>query len=183
MRDLDYMVTRTYPGDGGPPNTQIVPRNFVAPLAPPAQPAINLRSAADVALQHASAAEIDASALQGMRTVSETSTPVQRAYAIAIEGAFICAVALIASYALDKAGASGAQVNAFFICLLLAGVAILVWFNYTHSPIGNERFKTWTYFRLQRRRIDVDKEVQLAKVDAFREMVGMVYGRTNNTTD
>lgn len=34
MKELDYMVTRTYPGDGGPPNTQIVPRpkNFVAAL-------------------------------------------------------------------------------------------------------------------------------------------------------
>ena len=41
MRELDYMVTRTYPGDGGPPNTQIVPRpkNFVAaiPSAPVAK--------------------------------------------------------------------------------------------------------------------------------------------------
>lgn len=40
MKELDYMVTRTYPGDGGPPNTQIVPRpqpkNFVPAL--PAAP-------------------------------------------------------------------------------------------------------------------------------------------------
>ena len=173
MKELDYMVTRTYPGDGGPPNTQIVPRNFVAPLAPPAQPAINLQSAADTALQHASAAEIDASDLQGMRTVSETSTPVQRAYAIAIEGAFICVIALIASFALDKAGASGAQVNAFFICLLLAGVAILVWFNYTHSPIG-------AYRDVQKYRIASDERVQLAKLDSFDKLVEKTYGQSSH---
>jgi hypothetical protein len=180
VKELDYMVTRTYPGDGGPPNTQIVPRNFVAPLAPTAPPAINLQSAADTALQHASAAEIDASALQGMRTVSETSTPVQRAYAIAIEGAFICAVALIASYALDKAGASGAQVNAFFICLLLAGVAILVWFNYTHSPIGNERHKVTAYKQVQQYRIASDERVQMAKLNSFDKLVEKTYGQTSH---
>lgn len=154
--------------------------NFVAPFAPPA---INLQSAADIALQPVSVAEIDASALQGMRTVSETSTPVQRAIAIVIEGAFVLAVAMIATYALSKAGASGAQVNAFFIMLLIAGVAILVWFNYTHSPIGNERHKVTAYKQVQQYRIASDERVQLAKVDAFREMVGMVYGRTDNTTD
>lgn len=178
MRELDYVITQQHHADGRPPTSQIVKRNnFVAPLAPPA---INLQQLADTALQHASAAEIDASALQGMRTVSETSTPVQRAYAIAIEGAFICVIALIASYALDKAGASGVQVNAFFICLLLAGVAILIWFNYTHSPIGNERHKVNAYRDVQKHRIASDERVQLAKVDAFREMVGMVYGQRDS---
>jgi len=177
----DYMVTRTYNDDGSPPNTQLAPRkNFVAPLAPAPPPAINLQPIADTALQHASAAEIDASALQGMRTVSETSTPVQRAYAIAIEGAFICVIALIASYALDKAGASGVQVNAFFICLLLAGVAILIWFNYTHSPIGNERHKVGAYRDVQQYRIASDERVQLAKLNSFDKLVEKAYGQSNH---
>lgn len=177
MKQLDYMVTQQH-YDDGPPTSQIVKRNnFVTPLAPPA---INLQQLADTALQVASPAEIDASALQGMRTVSETSTPIARALAIAIEGAFVCVVALIASYALSKAGASGVQVNIFFISLLLAGVVILIGFNYTHSPIGNERHKVNAYRDVQKHRIASDERVQLAKVDAFREMVGMVYGQRDS---
>ena len=151
-------------------------KNFVAPYA---VQTMNVQQVADTALQPISSAEIDGSALQAMRTVSETSTPIQRGFGIAIKGAFVCIVATIATYALTKAGASGAQAALFFVGLLLVGVALLFHLDYTHSPIGGERHKATLYADVQMHRIDSDERVQLAKVDAFLQLAEMAYGNGN----
>ena len=174
---MNEMITRTYNADGSPPTTIHVPlhtRNFVTPVAP--VDATLMRQVADAALQPTQPVELDGPALASMRTVSEMSTPVQRGLGVAIKGAYIIVITSLATYALTLTGATGAQVAWFFVVLSLAGVALLIWLDYSNSPIGGERFKAWLYFRLQRQRVQSEERVQLAKVAAFREMIGVVYG-------
>lgn len=176
MTDNEFVVTRRYHDDGSGPTTTLVPRSTYVSALPRVDSGA-IQRVADTTLAPVTPAEIDGSALAGMRTVSEVSTPTERAWAVVIQGLFICLITGIATYALTLAGASGTQVVTFFIVLLLGGVAMLVRLNYSHSPIGNERHKASLYADVQKERIAADKEVQLAKVDAFREYVGVVYGR------
>lgn len=144
------------------------------------QPRPELQQVAQMTLQHASPQQVDAMALASMKTASESSTPITRGIGIAIKGAFVAVFSLIASAALWVAGASGAQVAMFFLVLSIVGVALVFWLDATHSPIGGERYKAKTYKQLEMHRIDTDKDIALAKIDAYLETVRIVYGQTDN---
>jgi hypothetical protein len=162
MKENEFVVTRQYHDDGSPPTTALVPRSSYVAARPQVDSAA-IQRVADTAL---APGDVDGSSIGNMRTISEVSTPVDRAWAVVIQGVFICLLTGIATYALTLAGASSGQVVAFFLVLLIVGVGLVIWLSYSHSPIGNERYKANLY-----------KDIQLAKVDAFREFVGVVYGR------
>jgi hypothetical protein len=174
----DYMVTRSYDADGGAPTTRQVPRNFVATYAQPDTALV--QRVADAALQPSSPTETLAQGIASQRALSETSTPVARAQGIVMTGTFVVAFALVASYGLRVVGASGGQVFLFFVTLSIVGVAMVFRLDYSHSPTGTERHKVNRFAETEMHRIDASKEVDLAKVAAFSEMVRVVYGHKDN---
>lgn len=131
---------------------------------------------AESALQAPTNSEIDAAALRSLETVSEKSTPVDRALGVAIKSGVIVAVALIATYGLGRAGATGGQAAFFFVVVILAGVAVLYWLDYTHSPIGGERHKASLFAGIRHHEIDSNERVALAKLEAYTKTLEKVYG-------
>lgn len=136
---------------------------------------------AESALQAPTNSEIDAAALRSLETVSEKSTPIDRALGVAIKSGVVVAVALIATYGLGRAGATGGQAAFFFVVVILAGVGVLYWLDYAHSPIGGERHKASLFAGIRHHEIDSNERIALAKLKAYTETLERVYG--NDRTD
>ena len=68
--------------------------------------------------------EIDGAALRSLETVSEKSTPIDRAWGVAIKSIVIVLVTLWATYALGRAGATGLQTGLFFALVTLGAVSV-----------------------------------------------------------
>jgi uncharacterized membrane protein len=117
-----------------------------------------------------------------MRTVSEQSTPVERAQGIRIIIYALCALIGVVCIAMYMAGASARQAWALFAVLCIVVAGCIVWLDYAHTPIAGERRKARLFVRLEEHRIDAHKEVDLAKVDAFLELARMAYGPNDNDT-
>lgn len=149
------------------------------------QPIVRIEGAhvqriAESALQQHTNSEIDAAALRSLETVSEKSTPVQRAFGVVIKGALVGFVAALATLGLGKAGASGAQAWSFFVIVLVVGVAMLYWLDYTHSPIGGERHKAKLFAGIRHHEIEANERVSLAKLEAYQRTLEKVYGGQND---
>lgn len=125
--------------------------------------------------------EIDAAALRSLETVSEKSTPVARAWGVAIKSGVVVVVTLWATYALGRAGATGLQTGLFFALVTLGGVGYLYWLDYSHSPIGGERHKANLFAGIRHHEIDSNERVALAKLSAYTKTLETVYG--NDRTD
>jgi hypothetical protein len=96
---------------------------------------------AESALQSPTNSEVDAAALRSLETVSEKSTPMDRALATITKSGAIVAVSLMATYALGVAGATGGQAALFFIVLVLGGVGALYKFDAEFSPLAGSATK------------------------------------------
>lgn len=138
---------------------------------------------AESALQAPTNAEIDATALRSLETVSEKSTPVQRAVGVVIKGGLIIFVASLATFALGRAGATGGQAAFFFVAVILGGVAVLYWLDYSHSPIGGERYKAKLFAGIRHHEIDSNERVALAKLEAYQRTLEKVYGNDNDRAE
>lgn len=125
--------------------------------------------------------EIDGAALRSLETVSEKSTPVDRAWGVAIKSIVIVLVTLWATYALGRAGATGLQTGLFFALVTLGGVGYLYRLDYSHSPIGGERRKAELFAGIRHHEIDSNERVALAKLSAYTKTLETVYG--NDRTD
>ena len=149
MKQLDYMVTRTYPGDGGPPNTQIVPRpkNFVTALPmqatavakrmPPPAPSQEMNYTIDVPLQ-------------STQQIVMKTTAVDRAQGFAIKTQQL---GLIIGFAVTVASVAFVDVPVFsfwsltIYVLTYAAVWLYAYYlDLKHSPEGiarNESDRKW----------------------------------------
>lgn len=119
--------------------------------------------------------EIDGAALRSLETVSEKSTPVDRAWGVAIKSIVIVLVTLWATFALGRAGATALQAGVFFALVTLGGVGFLYWLDYTHSPIGGERHKATLFAGIRHHEIDSNERVSLAKLAAYQKTLEVVY--------
>jgi len=135
---------------------------------------------AESALQSPTNSEIDAAALRSLETVSEKSTPMDRALATVVKSGAVVAVSLMATYALGVAGATGGQAALFFIVLVLGGVGALYKFDAEFSPIGGERYKAKLFAGIRHHEIDSNERVSLAKLRAYQETLERVYGGQND---
>lgn len=149
------------------------------------QPVVRIEGAhvqriAESALQQHTNSEIDAAALRSLETVSEKSTPVQRALGVVIKGVLVAFVASLATLGLGKAGASGAQAWSFFVIVIVVGVALLYWLDYLHSPIGGERHKAKLFAGIRHHEIDSNERVSLAKLEAYQRTLEKVYGANHD---
>ena len=138
---------------------------------------------AECALQNTTNGEIDAAALRSLETVSEKSTPMQRALATVVKSGAVVAVSLMATYALGVAGATGGQAAIFFIVLVLGSVGALYKFDAEFSPIGGERYKAKLFAGIRHHEIDSNERISLAKLRAYQETLERVYGGANHDTD
>lgn len=127
--------------------------------------------------------EIDGAALRSLETVSEKSTPVSRAWGMAIKSGVLIIVATLATYALDRAGASGLQTGLFFSLLSVVGVGYLYWLDYSHSPIGGERHKATLFAGIRHAEIASNERVSLAKLEAYQKTLEKVYSHDHNRAD
>lgn len=135
---------------------------------------------AESALQTPSNSEIDAAALRSLETVSEKSTPMQRALATVTKSGAIVAVSLMATYALGVAGAPGWVAAIFFIVLILGGVGTLYRLDADYSPIGGERHKATLFAGIRHHEIDSNERVALAKLEAYAKTLERVYGHDDD---
>lgn len=135
---------------------------------------------AESALQSPTNGEIDAAALRSLETVSEKSTPMDRALATVVKSGAVVAVSLMATYALGVAGATGGQAALFFIVLVLGGVGALYKFDAEFSPIGGERYKAKLFAGIRHHEIDSNERVSLAKLEAYTKTLEKVYGGQND---
>lgn len=135
---------------------------------------------AESALQSPTNSEIDAAALRSLETVSEKSTPMDRALATVVKSGAIVAVSLMATYALGVAGATGGQAALFFIVLVLGGVGALYKFDAEFSPIGGERYKAKLFAGIRHHEIDSNERVALAKLKAYQETLAKVYSHDHD---
>ena len=119
--------------------------------------------------------EIDAAALRSLETVSEKSTPVDRAWGVAIKAGVVVVVVAFATHALGRAGASGLQAGLFFALVTLGGVGYLYRLDYSHSPIGGERRKAELFAGIRHHEIDSNERVSLAKLAAYTKTLEVVY--------
>lgn len=145
------------------------------------QPVVRIEGAhvqriAESALQQHTNSEIDAAALRSLETVSEKSTPVDRAVGVVIKGGLVVIVAVLATIGLGNAGANSGQTWGFFTILIIAGCAMLYWMDYTHSPIGGERHKAKLFANIRHHEIDANERVSLAKLEAYTRTLEKVYG-------
>lgn len=152
------------------------------------QPVVRVEGAhvqriAESALQQPTNGAIDGAALRSLETVSEKSTPVQRALGVVIKGVLVAFVASLATLGLGKAGASGAQAWSFFTIVIVVGVALLYWLDYTHSPIGGERHKAKLFAGIRHHEIEANERVSLAKLEAYQRTLEKVYGGANHDED
>lgn len=131
---------------------------------------------AESALQTPTNSEIDAAALRSLETVSEKSTPLDRALATVVKSGAVVAVALMATYAFGVAGAPGWVAAIFFIVLTLGGVGTLYRLDAHYSPIGGERHKATLFANIRHHEIDSNERVALAKLRAYQETLEKVYG-------
>lgn len=143
----------------------------------------HIQRIAESALQSPTNAEIDAAALRSLETVSEKSTPMDRALATVTKSGAIVAVSLMATYALGVAGATGGQAALFFIVLVLGGVGTLYKLDAEYSPIGGERHKATLFAGIRHHEIDSNERVALAKLDAYQKTLERVYGGANRDQD
>ena len=143
----------------------------------------HIQKIAESALQSPTNSELDAAALRSLETVSEKSTPMDRALATVTKSGAIVAVSLMATYALGVAGAPGWVAAIFFIVLVLGGVGTLYKLDAEYSPIGAERFKAAKYASIRHHEIDSNERVSLAKLDAYQKTLERVYGGANRDQD
>lgn len=129
-----------------------------------------------MALEVQTSAEVDAQAIRAMETVSEKSTPSDRAYATAILGGVLLLALGGVVLALWLLGAGGAIIGGVFILGAVVSVVVLLWLNAEYSPIGAERYKARTYHRIRALEIDADVQKAEMKYRAFMEVLGRVYG-------
>jgi len=135
---------------------------------------------AESALASPTNGEIDAAALRSLETVSEKSTPVHRAYAVAIKSGVVVVIALFATYAFGVAGAPGWLAAICFIVLILGGVGALYRYDAEFSPIGGERYKARLFADIRHHEIDSNERVSLAKLEAYTATLAKVYGDQND---
>lgn len=135
---------------------------------------------AESALQSPTNSEIDAAALRSLETVSEKSTPLDRALATVVKSGAVVTVCLFATYAFGLAGATGGQAAVFFIVLVLGGVGALYRYDAEFSPIGGERHKATLFANIRHHEIDSNERVALAKLRAYQETLEKVYGGGNH---
>ncbi len=138
---------------------------------------------AESALQAPTNSEIDAAALRSLETVSEKSTPMDRALATVTKSGAVVAVSLMATYALGVAGAPAWMAAIFFIVVVLGGVGVLYRLDYTYSPIGGERHKADLFAGIRHHEIDSGERIALAKLEAYTRTLEKVYGNDNDRTD
>lgn len=142
----------------------------------PRQPEVGaLQRIAESALQPTNG-DIDAHALRALETVSEASTPRDRAVAVRIKSQVVIALSIIVTVALYLAGAPGWLSAAALVVLAVVGVGWVNWLDARYSPIGNERHKTDTYADIRHHEIESNERVALAKLDAYTKTLERVYG-------
>lgn len=142
----------------------------------PRQPEVGaLQRIAESALQPTNG-DIDAHALRALETVSEASTPKDRALAVRIKSQVVIALSMVATTALYLAGAPGWLSAAALVVLAVVGVGWVNWLDARYSPIGNERHKADLYADIRHHEIDANERVALAKLDAYTKTLEKVYG-------
>ncbi len=163
--------------------------NFLPAVAKARQsPVVRIEGAhvqriAESALQSPTNSEIDAAALRSLETVSEKSTPMQRALATVTKSGAIVAVSLMATYALGVAGAPGWVAAIFFIVLILGGVGTLYKLDADYSPIGGERHKATLFAGIRHHEIDSNERVALAKLEAYAKTLERVYSHDDDRAE
>lgn len=159
-------------------------RNNYLPATTGRAPVVRMEGAhvqriAESALEAPTNSEIDAAALRSLETVSEKSTPMDRALATVTKSGAVVAVSLMATYALGVAGAPGWVAAIFFIVLVLGGVGTLYRLDAHYSPIGGERRKAELFAGIRHHEIDSNERIALAKLRAYQETLERVYGGAN----
>lgn len=140
--------------------------NYVtAPYRP--QPPIDTQRVAETVFQPISYGEIDGSALRGLETVSEKSTPVMRAQATVLKAAVALAGTAIIAWAMVKAGVDSSIGWAIFCTMLLSALTWLTRSDNIFSPLGVERHKATEYRRIRVEEIRSAERVQVAKINTY----------------
>lgn len=157
--------------------------NFVTPYGDKSQflrrdnTAIERIAASVMNVESSTPAEVDASAIRAMETVSEKSTPLARAWATAILGGVMLLAIGGVILTLWLVGVGGAAIGATFIVVVVVSVIVLLWLNAEYSPIGGERYKARTYQHIRRMEIEADVQKSHLKYRAFIEMMERIYER------
>ncbi|TXG77459.1 hypothetical protein E6Q11_02735 [Candidatus Dojkabacteria bacterium] len=103
-------------------------------------------------------------------TVSERSTPVQRALSVGIVAGMFVIVALIVCFAFWLAGAPDSVTYIMFGAAVVLATLLVYFDSNKHSPTGVERFKASQYTKIRLAEIDSDEAVSMAKIQLLRDM-------------
>lgn len=120
--------------------------------------------------------EIDGTALRAMETVSERSTPVQRALSVGILAGILVVMGIIVCFVLWLAGAPGSAMLVLFAVVVVVAVVVAYLDGNRFSPTGVERYKAGQYTKIRLSEIASQERIVLAKLNVYERILERVYG-------
>lgn len=114
---------------------------------------------------------IDGAALRQMDSVSEKSTPQDRAVATLLRAAGLVLASAVIAWGMAKAGATGSVAWALFAALVFGSLSWLYRTDAAVSPLGVERYKAAQYRAIRRAEIASAERIALRKIDLYEKLV------------
>lgn len=153
------------------------PLNNYVPGPGPSREVVQLdpQRMAETVFQPMSYGEIDGSALRGLETVSEKSTPMNRALATSVKSGVALVGTAIIAWAMTKAGVDSSIGWALFCLMLLTALTWLSRSDNIFSPLGVERHKATEYRKIRVEELRSSERVQVAKINAYMTILDRVH--------